>query len=110
MFKVVAVVLVANILVSIWIDKHYSVELQKLFSGVGRFEICFGVTAKGYRDFDLTIQIEPGWYVNFQLSLWTPFIGGSWSRDVSTFPDCDHEGTRCATCGCPNKCGEQFKE
>lgn len=71
--------------------ENHSLEFEHTFNKIGRLEGGIGIEEPDYRDFDLTIQYSPLWYVTFQLSLWTVYVNFAWSRNPDTHGFCDHE-------------------
>ena len=79
------------------LDEH-AFETERI-TKIGTLCVRGGIEAQESRDIDLTIQIDPRWYVSFQLSLWCVYIGFYWSRVCEEHPDCDHQDTECYACG-----------
>lgn len=89
-----------------WCKGGHELGIEKI-TKIGRFEARIGIEEQGYRDFDLTISLEPRWYLTFQLSLWTIYCGFGWSRDPESHADCNHKDTECFYCGGKiSQCGE----
>ena len=88
------VLIVAMLNMVFWWSKSHALGTECV-TKYGKFDIEVGIEEADKRDFDLTIQWHPLWYITFQTALWCVYFNCCWSRDIGTYPDCDHKDAEC---------------